>query len=259
MNNLKNKFSKNGYVKIKNFLSNKEKKLIKDVIYERFKKHLFLTNKNKLNLEDKKFHKKLILLRKKSPKKFGEIYDNISLNSKFRSLFYNEKFIKIFSKILNVNSNQIFITGFMMRLDAPNDKRNKLDWHQDSSYYMMAYPKFNAGVCWCAITKNDEKNGTLIFVPKFRSKFYKTNSIKKKNNLTTEQNIVKITKKELHETKNLSQNFGDVSFLHMNLKHRSGENNSEKVRISIACRFIDMSKSFNSGKEIYHFNNKRFN
>ena len=96
----------------------------------------------------------------------------------------------------------------------------------------------------------------MALINKFRSKFYKTNSIKK-NNLSTEQNIVKITKKELHETENLSQNFGDDSVLHMNLKHRSGENNSEKVRISIACRFIDMSKSFNSGKEIYHFNDKR--
>ena len=82
---------------------------------------------------------------------------------------FNEKFIKIFSKALNVNSNQIFINGFMMRFDVPNDKRNKLNWHQDSSYYMMAHPKFNAGVCWCAVTKNSEKNGTLKFIPKLTS------------------------------------------------------------------------------------------
>ena len=50
-----------------------------------------------------------------------------------------------------------------------------------------------------------------------------------------------------------------MSFLHMNLKHRSGDNNSEKVRITIGCRFIDMTKSFNVGKEIYKFNNDKFN
>ena len=40
----------------------------------------------------------------------------------------------------------IFLNGFMFRLDAPNDKRNSLDWHQDSAYYEMTYPEYNAGV-----------------------------------------------------------------------------------------------------------------
>ena len=144
-----------------------------------------------------------------------------------------------------------------MRFDVPNDKRNKLNWHQDSSYYMMAHPKFNAGVCWCAVTKNSEKNGTLKFIPKSHSKYIKVKS-KKKNNLVSEQFTLNIYKKEINKTKNLSQDFGDVSLLHMNLKHKSGDNHSEKVRITIGCRFIDMSKSFNSGKEIYQFNNKTY-
>ena len=63
-----------------------------------------------------------------------------------------------------------------------------------------------------------------------------------------------ITKSEKEKIKNLNQNFGDAALLHMNLKHRSGDNNSEKVRITIGCRFTDMSKSFNVGKEIYILN-----
>ena len=74
----------------------------------------------------------------------------------------------------------------MMRFDVPNDKRNKLNWHQDSSYYMMAHPKFNAGVCWCAVTKNSEKNGTLKFIPKSHSKYIKV-KLKKKNNSISEK------------------------------------------------------------------------
>jgi len=49
-------------------------------------------------------------------------------------------------------------------MDAPNDNRNILNWHQDSLYYQMTYPEQNAGVCWIAITKNSNKNGTLILI-----------------------------------------------------------------------------------------------
>lgn len=256
MKKITKEFHDKGHVKIKNFLSFKEKKIIKDIIHESFKKSLNF--KKKFDLEDEDFHKQLISLRKKKPKKFGEIYDNINLNSKFRSIFYTEKFLKTFAKILKVSPNQIFITGFMMRLDAPKDKRNKLDWHQDSSYYMMAYPKFNAGVCWCAVTQNDQKNGTLVFVPKTHKKFLKTKSSNKKRGIT-QQNKIHVNKKDLSNSLNLNQNFGDASFLHMNLKHRSGDNFSKKVRISMACRFIDMSKSFNTGVEFYRFNDRKYN
>ena len=144
----------------------------------------------------------------------------------------------------------------MMRFDVPNDLRNKLDWHQDSSYYMMGYPKFNAGVCWCAITKNTEKNGTLKFIPGSHLKYIKAKKNKKKD-LSSEQYQITITKTEKEKIKNLDQDFGDATLLHMSLKHRSGDNNSQKVRITIGCRFNDMSKSFNVGKEIYNYNKKK--
>jgi len=255
MKKITKEFHNQGHATIKNFLSINEKKIIKDIIYENFKKSINL--KKKFNLEHKEFHKQLISLRKRKPKKFGEIYDNINLNSKLKSTFYNEKFLKTFAKILKVNSNQLYLTGFTMRFDAPKDKRNKLDWHQDSSYYMMSYPKFNAGVCWCAVTQNDQKNGTLIFIPKTHKKFLKT-KISNKKKRSTQQNKIRVSKKDLSGNINLNQKFGDATFFHMNLKHKSGDNFSNKVRISIGCRFIDMSKSFNTGVELYRFNDRRF-
>lgn len=138
-----------------------------------------------------------------------------------------------FSKILNVKNNQVFLNGFMLRFDAPNDRRNKLNWHQDSPYYMMSFPKFNAGVCWCAITRNNKTNGTLQFIPKSHKKFIKVKSVKK-DNFTSEQFLVKISKEEFKRVKNLDQNLGDMSMLHINLKHKSGDNFSDKLRITIA-------------------------
>ena len=66
---LRQKFTKNGYITIKKILSNEEKKIIKNIIYENFKKYINFPNKNKFNLEDENFHKKLILFRKKKTKK----------------------------------------------------------------------------------------------------------------------------------------------------------------------------------------------
>ena len=253
-----NLFNKNGYINFQNILSSKDKKIIKEIILSNFKKYIQLPKLDNFDLENLNFHKELIRLRRLRPKKFGEIYDRINLNSKFRSIFYGEKFINYFAKCLNVENNQIFINGFMMRFDAPFDKRNKLDWHQDSPYYKMGYPKHNAGVCWCAITKNTENNGTLQFIPKSHSKLIKTVG-KKKNKYSSEQFKIKISKKEIMNIRNLNQKFGDMSLLHINLKHKSGNNVSGKVRITIGCRFIDMSNSFNVGKEIYKFNNEKYN
>ena len=254
---LKKKFLEDGYLTLKKFLSSNEKSLIKEVIYENFKKNITLLAKKKFDLEDENFHKKIILFRKKNPKKFGETYDNINLNSRFRSIFHSEKFLNLFAKILDTSSNQIYLTGFMMRFDSPYDKRNLLDWHQDSSPYMQSYPKFNSGVCWCAVTNNSEKNGTLVFVPKSHSKYIKANFTRKKISYSKQYGI-KLSRKEFNAKKNLTQNFGDLSLLHINIKHRSGENSSNKIRITTGCRFVDMSKSFNSGKEHYIFNEQKY-
>jgi ectoine hydroxylase-related dioxygenase (phytanoyl-CoA dioxygenase family) len=251
--NLKKKFIVNGNAHLDNFLKKKDKELLINIIHDNFKNEISLPRLDKFNIEDINFHKKLIKFRKLKPKKFGNIYDKINLNSKFRSIFYSESSLKSFAKVLNVKSNQIFLNGFMMRFDVPNDLRNKLNWHQDSSYYTMGYPKFNAGVCWCPITNNTEKNGTLKFIPGSHLKYIKAKK-NKKNDLSSEQYHITISKTEKEKIKNLDQNFGDAALLHMNLKHRSGDNNSQKVRITIGCRFIDMSKSFNIGKEIYILN-----
>ena len=250
------KFNVDGFLNIRNFLSKSEKKDIIDVIYQTFSPHIEIADKKKFSVENDQFHKELISLRKKNPKKFGEIYDKLKLNAKLRSIFYKKKMLKIFSKILKNKIENIFLNGFMLRFDAPNDKRNNLDWHQDSSYYAMTYPKMNAGVCWIAITFNSKKNGTIQYIPKSNWTIEKSFRLNKNGNYTSAQNTIKIKKNELQKKRNLTLSFGDVSFLHMNLKHRSGVNNSQKFRITLGCRFHDMDLDFNSGKEVYVFNKK---
>ena len=248
LNKLNKTFNKEGIIFRKNFIKIEEKKIIKNALKKNLSNYLTFFKDN-LNLEDQKFHNQLIKLRK-NKKLFGELYDKINLSSDLRSIFYKTKFLKIFSKILN--TDQVFLNGFMMRFDFPFDGRNSLDWHTDAAYYLQSYPRFNAGVCWLPVTNNSEHNGTLQYVKEF-SKIIPSSKLISKNKYSTSQFILKDSNK-IKNIKHLNQNYGDASFLHMALKHRSGVNHSDKVRISIACRFHSMS-NFNIGKEIYNYNN----
>ena len=248
------RFNKNGFLTIRNVLLKREKKIISNILYESFKDILKLKSKKNFSIENKSFHYKLLKLRKSNPKNFGEIYDNFKLNAQLRSIFYSKKFLKIFSRTLNTKIENIFLNGFMLRLDPPNDSRNSLNWHQDAPYYLMNYPTMNSGVCWMALTKNSSKNGTLIFIPNSHSKIVKSNINKGKKFESTTHKI-KISKQEKDNRKNLNQKFGDISLLHINLKHKSGTNTSKKFRLTLACRFHDMASTFNVGNEVYKYNN----
>ena len=77
---------------------------------------------------------------------------------------------------------------------------------------------------------------------------------KKKSKLTSEQYKLPVTNIEKKNQKVLNSKLGDLSLFHINLKHRSGKNNSRKIRMVIGCRFHDISGNFNLGKEIFVFN-----
>lgn len=242
------KFYTDGILIKRSFLNNIDKKRILNLLRMNLPKD-FNYLKNLKDIENQLFHNNLIKIRK-NKKFFGKIYDKINLSSELRSIFFQEKFLNIFKSVLN--TNQIYLNGFIFRFDFPNDKRNALSWHQDSPYYLQSYPKFNAGVCWVPVTNNSYKNGTLQYLNGQTKKIIRSNYTNK-NSYSTSQYTINIKKNDLDKIQNLDQNLGDISLLHMNLRHRSGINNSKKVRLSIACRFHCMKK-LNIGKEIYFFN-----
>lgn len=247
MNLLKTNFNKDGIIKIKKLFGQQNK--LRNIIYNIAKD--FIDIRPIKSFEDNEFHKSLLDFRKKNPKKFGEMYDRLNLNASLRSIFYQDKFMKLFAKILGINKANLYINGFMLRLDPPNDKRNSLDWHQDSPYYEMGHPKYNSGVCWVALTNNLKKNGTLIYVPKSHHDVKKASFFKKNNNYSGQYRL------KINEKKNICHliaKSGDVSFIHMNTIHKSGENKSKKFRITLGCRFHQMNRNFNTGKEIYFYN-----
>ena len=251
------KFDKNGYLIFKNFLSAAEKKIIFKAFFETLSKYLKISkSSSSMNFNNTSLHNKLINFRKKNPKKFGDMYDELNLNASFRSIFYSRKFIKMFSKILKTKKELLIINGFSFRLDAPFDKRNVLEWHTDAPYYEQTNPYYNAGVCWVALTNNSFENGTVKFIPGSNKSKVDSKNLKFTRKSKQAEGIIKtqVNKKEEKIVRDLDVFFGDVGIFHMNLKHKSGKNISRKLRLTLICRFHDTSKKINIGKEMYIYN-----
>jgi ectoine hydroxylase-related dioxygenase (phytanoyl-CoA dioxygenase family) len=248
------KLNDNGYLVLKNILSATEKKIILKAFYNVLSKYLKISNNSSnLNFNNISLHKKLINFRKKNPRKFSDLYLELCVNASLKSIFYSKKFLNMFSKILKTKKEFLLINGFMLRLDAPFDKRNVLPWHLDASYYEHTDPFYNAGVCWMPLTNNSFDNGTVRFIPgSNKSKVNPKNLKNTRKDKHASINIkIPVSEEEKKLTKDVNASFGDAGIFHMHLKHKSGKNISKKFRLTLICRFHDTSKKFNIGKEIY--------
>ena len=255
--NYEKKFNKNGYLVLKNFLSAVEEKIIFKAFFETLSKYLKISKSSSgMNFNSTSLHNKLINFRKKKPKKFGDMYDELNLNALLRSIFYSKKFINMFSKILKTEKEFIFLNGFEFRLDAPFDKRNALPWHLDGHYYEQTDPFYSAGVCWMPLTNNSFDNGTVRFIPgSNKSKVNPKNlEFTRKSKLSAATIKILVSKEEKKLVKDVNASFGDLGIFNMHLKHKSGKNISKKFRLTLICRFHDTSKKLNIGKEMYIYN-----
>ena len=250
-------FKESGFLKKSDFLSLQEKETILSVFFFVLGKYVSIPENiiNTRDVESNVLHDLLLDLREQKPLKFGEFYDELSLNAKLRSIFFSDKFISFYSKLLDIKEEGLFINGFMLRLDAPFDDRNALDWHQDGPYYEQTKPKFNAAVCWLAVTNNTEKNGTLEFVRSTHTKFNKI-PLSNKGSGYSQQSRTPLSSAEKSRVETFNTSFGDMGAFHINLKHSSGENTSSKFRITLGCRFHDINGGFNIGKETYIYNSE---
>jgi hypothetical protein len=236
-------YKESGCLKKPDFLSFQEKETILSVFLFVLGKYVSIPENiiNTRDMESDVLHHLLLDFRERKPLKFGEFYDELSLNAKLRSIFFSNKFISFYSKLLDIKEEGLFINGFMLRLDAPSDDRNSLAWHQDGPYYEQTSPI------------NTEKNGTLEFVRNSHTKFRKTPRSSKGPGYS-EQARISLSSSEKARAETFDASFGDMGAFHINLKHRSGENTSSKFRITLGCRFHDINGEFNIGKETYIYN-----
>lgn len=259
----KNFFKKEGFLYIKNFFN-------KNLISELNKSIIFSLNevlkKKKIYNEFKHFelNDKLINFRKKYPLYFSEFFQTIQTIAHIYPPLVKNKVLMAIEQLLNVSKNFLTLTDVGIRLDAPNDNRNSLEWHQDSSYYKQNESGINGIVVWSPLIQNiSKKMGPLEFLKKsHKIGTLMTPKNKSKNKLSSRKisiNENKI-KKYLHNIEFFKINQGDVLLMNLDMIHRSGKNLSNKFRITLLARYHNSkTNDFNPGVNLYKYDNKSIN
>ena len=234
-------YTKNGFAIVKNIVPTQRINSILENIFNLFCKY-------STDYEDLKniewpwnmelFHKKLIELRKKDVESFGAIYDSLKTSLTLTQLVTDDKVVNYVAKFLKIKSSDLSISEPMCRLDVPNDKRNRLDWHQERSFFPQNRNGLNGLVCWIPLTDITEEMGPIHISPRSHTEgqLKLSNERKKDVSYTTQIPISeKFTSK--YEDLVVHTNAGDAIFFNMLLFHRSGQNISNKVRLAIQGRF----------------------
>lgn len=256
-------FEKEGFLYIKNFLSKNlivelnrsivfslDEVLKKKKLYEYFK-HLEL-------------NQKLIKFRKKYPIYFSEFFETIQTLAYIYSPLVKKKVLIVIEQLLKVPKDFLTLTDVGIRLDAPSDSRNSLEWHQDSSYYRQNNSGVNGIVVWSPLIQNISKEmGPLEFLRKsHKIGTLMTPKNKSKNKLSSRKITISKNKiqKYLKNIEHFNINQGDVLLMNLDMIHRSGKNLSNKFRITLLGRYHNSkSNDFNPGLNLYKYSDKNIN
>lgn len=154
--NLKS-YNKKGYFIVKNILSKKFMNELVDVIKLNY---LTLAKKKRVS----SLHLSLLNLRLKNKKKFSILFDTIQTVITNYKILSDKKIINLCSKVLKNCRGSVSLTDVSLRLDPPNDSRNSLEWHQDSSYFMQNINPKNGLVLWAPVIDLEKNMGGLEFL-----------------------------------------------------------------------------------------------
>ena len=238
-NNKRNIFESNGYIILKKIILKKKISQIQKVIFNREKIYLN-NNKSFKSFNDINFHKDLIKLKIKNPKRFGSFYDSIQKSLEIYSIMTDEKLISEVSSITKLKKENLSINGENIRIDIPNDKLHSLNWHQDRSYYFQNRDGNKGLVLWIPLINITKKIGPLKACAKSHKLGFVSNYQKKTSNRQfSTQRIVSFDEKKF-KVSSLKVNCGDAILLNKNTIHASGKNISNLIRFSLQIRVHDL-------------------
>ncbi len=234
-------YTKNGFAIVKNVVSGQRINSLLENIFNLFCRYSD-DYQNLKNLEQpwntELFHKKLVELRQNDPESFGAIYDSLKTSLTLTQLVTDDKIVDCVAKFLKIKPSDLSVSEPMCRLDVPDDKRNTLEWHQERSFFPQNRNGLNGLVCWIPLTNVTEEMGAIHISPRSHTEGQlKLSSLNKKNTSYTTQIPVPEEFINKYEDLIVPANVGDAIFFNMLLFHRSGQNNSNKIRFTIQGRF----------------------
>lgn len=187
------------------------------------------------------FQERLITLRNTESTITSKIYDAIQANSILHSILSRKKIISLVSELLNTRKTNLTCSGAMLRMDYPFDRRNRLDWHLEQSYYTFNGAGREGMVIWIPLVDVSEKNGTIVIKEgshlgnidyKELGPSIQVGTLGVSEQFSTPDSLL-----DKFKTVTLELSAGDCALFYMNTLHASGHNISDSVRIVIGVRY----------------------
>lgn len=252
---LKKQYHEQGYLVIKNIVSLDHLHDLYHVVKNVFKKYCatsidFSQDKP---WQDPLFHEAMLRFRTERPELFGHLFDTVQTSTALWRLGSERKICDIAAELMGDSENGLSVTDMLLRMDAPNDTRNKLEWHQDSSYFRQNDLGVNGCVCSMSMRDVPLENGPLEILPGSHSVGrIDVPSSDKKDTITSEQYRIPLDIVERFSSKQILMNAGDAIFFNFDLIHRSGFNASPFFRFTAIARYHRMlTADFKAGRLVY--------
>jgi len=245
MDDLQTSFTDSGYVIVENIFDSKiSQTLYNSLIFlaKKYQKDFPVKVLNDKPWESDNFNNALITFRKNDKELFGAMYDSIQTSAVLNSAVCNLKTLSLASNILDCEIEGLSTSGIMLRMDAPQDNRNRLEWHQESSYYKQNLKGQNGVVFWSPLHKLTKEYGPIEVCRGSHKEGRVAMSHKADNKdiNVSEQYQIKSSFIDKYEKPKIIISPGDTICFNMDLFHRSGFNTSNKFRFAIGVRFHKM-------------------
>ena len=152
------KFEGDGFYIVKNIVKENQ---ITDIL-ENVCKVYFKNNPSSKFLKEKKpwdndlFHEEIIKFRDENSNKFSEVYDSSQSSIPVIQLVTSERISEIAAILLRCKPIELSQFGNMVRMDTPNDARNKTAWHQE-----MQFARNPGLVLWIPLVEFTDDIGLL--------------------------------------------------------------------------------------------------
>jgi len=251
-------FNEQGYLKIKNVVDDEQindlgktvlllcRKYASDYFHEISENNVFA---------NEHFHDCIIKLKTEKPSIFGAIYDSVQCSVSLQSILLNKKMLDVISSITGQPSKFHSLFHSIIRMDVPNDKKNKLSWHQDFISSEKVIDHHNGLVSWIPLVKVNSENGSIVICPTSHNDSNAKNMIVKKRDGGTNSSEyldVPISIIDRYKRTIIEAEPGEAVIMPMTLLHQSGMNTSGSVRFTALGRYYPMaSDDFLPGRRIY--------
>jgi ectoine hydroxylase-related dioxygenase (phytanoyl-CoA dioxygenase family) len=252
---IKKHYREKGYIVLKNVVPLEYINDLYQVVVSVLSKHCpnVPDFNNKEPWSDPLFHESMLRFRTEQPQLFGYLFDTVQTSVPLWRLGTERTLCDIAAELMDDTVTGLSITDLLLRMDAPRDTRNKLEWHQDSSYFRQNERGENG--CVCSITMRDltHEHGPLEILPGSHTLGrIDVQSTGKNDAVTSEQFRVPADFVERFTPEKTLLNAGDAIFFNFDLIHRSGFNASNFFRFTAIARYHRMlTEDFKAGRLVY--------